>query len=115
RLAELGYWKAALSAIEEAVKIRRDLALKRPDAFLPSLAISLVNMTACLVNLDDHSAALSPNEEAVKILRGLADTLPAVFRKELRNSLISLSTVLNALGRPEEAAAAAAEAAGLED
>jgi hypothetical protein len=41
--SDLGHSEHALTAIDEAVQIRRQLAAARPDAFLPSLAASLNN------------------------------------------------------------------------
>ena len=44
RLSGLGRRKEALAADEEAVKLARDLAEARPDAFTPDLAMSLNNL-----------------------------------------------------------------------
>src|SRR5438132_1397816 len=45
RLAELGRREEALSPIEEAVAIRRQLAETDPTAFLPTLASSLAKLS----------------------------------------------------------------------
>jgi hypothetical protein len=47
--ADLGRPEDALTAIEEAVAIRRELAAARPDAFRPDLAMSLNNLSNRLV------------------------------------------------------------------
>ena len=65
RLAELGRPDEALTAIEEAVTIRRALAEAQPDAFLPDLAMSLNNQSGCLAGLGRWAAALTAIEEAI--------------------------------------------------
>ena len=45
RLSELGRREDALTAIDEAVGVYRELAGARPDAFLPDLAMSLNNQS----------------------------------------------------------------------
>ena len=71
-LSGLGRREEALAAIEEAVAIRRQLAEARPDAFLPDLATSLNNQSACLAELGRREEALAAIEEAVTIYRQLA-------------------------------------------
>ena len=51
RLAGLGRREDALTAIQEAVSIRRELARARPDAFRPDLAESLNNLSVRLAGL----------------------------------------------------------------
>ena len=51
RLGRLGRPEDALTAIEEAVTIRRELARARPDAFQPDLATSLNSLCAVLSDL----------------------------------------------------------------
>ena len=69
RTLAIGRWEEALSAIEEAVAIRRGLAGARPDAFWPGLAISLNNQSLRLADLGRREEALAVIEEAVAIPR----------------------------------------------
>ncbi len=72
RLSDLGRREEALAAIEEAVAIRRELAVLRPDAFRPDLATSLNNVANRLSDLGRREEALAAIEEAVAIYRELA-------------------------------------------
>jgi tetratricopeptide (TPR) repeat protein len=103
RLSEMGRHEDALTAIEEAVTIRRQLADARPDAFLPNLAMSLNNQSAMLSKLGRREDALIAIEEAVTIRRQLADARPDAFLPDLAMSLNNQSTVLRDLGRHEDA------------
>lgn len=58
----------ALEAAQEAVRIRRQLAEARPDAFLPDLAMSLGAKSQCLRALERHADALADLEEAIRSL-----------------------------------------------
>ena len=85
-LAELGRREDALTAITEAVQIRRELAAARPDAFRPDLAMSLTNQSNRLAELGRREDALTAITEAVQIRRELAEQNP-VFREGLARSL----------------------------
>ena len=61
----MGRHKEALTAVEEAVAIRRQLAEARPDAFLPGLAVSLSNQSNRLGHLGRHEEALAAVEQSV--------------------------------------------------
>ena len=68
RLADLGRREEALAAIEEAVRIRRELAQARPDVFLPDLAMSL-KVYAYMLNLNQRvDEAAAARAEAGRIL-----------------------------------------------
>ena len=69
RLSDLGRREEALNAAEKAVRIYRQLAQARPDAFLPDLAMSLNNLANFLSGLGRREEALSAAEEAVRMLR----------------------------------------------
>ena len=72
-LSELGQREDALKATQEAVDIYRKLAEKRPDAFLPDLAMSLNNLGKMLSELGQREDALKATQEAVDIYRKLAE------------------------------------------
>ena len=110
RLGRLGRREEALAQAEEAVRIRRQLAQQRPDAFLPNLAMSLNNLANRLSDLGRREEALAQAEEAVRIYRQLAQQRPDAFLPDLAMSLNNLANRLSDLGRREEALAQAEEA-----
>ena len=65
RLSRLGRREDALTAIDEAVGVYRELAGARPDAFLPDLAMSLNNQSGRLSELGRREDALTAIDEAV--------------------------------------------------
>ena len=67
-LSSVGRREEALKVAEEAVKIRRQLAAERPDAFLPDLARPLNNLANRLSDLGRREEALKVAEEAVETL-----------------------------------------------
>ena len=104
----------ALTAIEEAVTIRRELAQARPDAFRPDLAVSLSNLSARLYGVGRREDALTAIEEAVTIRRELAQARPDAFRPDLAASLNNLAIQLYGVGtRREDALTAIEEATGI--
>eukprot|EP00439_Symbiodinium_sp_Y106_P088546 s1_g1082.t1 len=110
RLVGLGRREDALAAIEEAVRIRRELAAARPDAFLPNLAMSLNNLSGSLDGMGRREDALAAIEEAARIYRDLAAARPDAFLPDLAGSLNNLSGSLDGLGRQEDALVAIEEA-----
>ena len=113
RLSELGRREDALTAIDEAVAIRRQLAAARPDAFLPDLAMSLNNQSGRLSELGRREDALTASDEAVGVYRQLAAARPDAFLPDLAASLNNQSGRLSELGRREDALTASDEAVGV--
>ena len=87
RLAGLGWWEDALVAIREATDLYRELAVARPDAFRPGLAMSLHNQAIWLAGLGRREDALVAIREAVPIRRELAARWPDAHHHELERSL----------------------------
>lgn len=110
RLYALGRPEPAMAAAAEAVKLCRDLAAQRPDAFRGNLAISLNSLAVAMTALGQPAPALAAAQEAVAILRELAARRPDAFRPNLAASLNSLAIMLSAQGRREAALEAAEEA-----
>jgi tetratricopeptide (TPR) repeat protein len=110
RLGALGRREEALTAIEDAVTIRRRLAEARPDASLPDLAMSLNNLSLRLADLGRREEALTAIEDAVESYRRLAEARPDAFLPNLATSLNNLSLRLADLGRREEALTAIEDA-----
>ncbi|MGF1476036.1 MAG: tetratricopeptide repeat protein [Geminicoccaceae bacterium] len=105
RLSALGRREEALDATEEAVRLRRTLAAKRPDAFNSDLARSLSNLGIRLGELGRREEALAASEEAVRLYRELAEKRPDAFNPDLARSLWNCSDNLAALDRMNEALA----------
>lgn len=103
RLTGLGRLEEALAASEDAVAIRRRMASIDPDAFLPDLAWSLSEQSACLGALGRREDALTAIGASVAIRRRLADAGPGEFLATLAESLDRQANRLRELGRPEEA------------
>jgi len=113
RLGDLGRREEALAAAQEGVRLHRELAAERPDAFLPNLAMSLNNLAITLSELGRREEALTAAQEAVRLYRELAVARPDASLPDLAMSLNSLANRLSGLGRREEALAAAQEAEGV--
>ncbi len=108
--AALNRLELALSANEQAVDIRRQLAKARPDAFLPYLATSLNGLGNRLSELGRREEALKATREAIELRRQLAEARPDAFLPDLAASLHNLGDDLGALDRLEEALEATSEA-----
>ena len=85
RLGDLGRLEEALAQAQEAVRIRRQLAEARPDAFLPNLARSLLVCGHCLSALERHPDAIEATSEAIRILATPLAQEPGVFAPLMRN------------------------------
>jgi tetratricopeptide (TPR) repeat protein len=105
-LSHMGRLDEALSAIREAVDIRRSLAAADGTSPRSDLAGTLSNLARCLSALGHREEALTAATEAVDIHRALAAAHPEAFRSQLATSLSGLSICLLELGRHEEAKAA---------
>jgi tetratricopeptide (TPR) repeat protein/nucleoside phosphorylase len=106
RYSELGRREEALAATQRAVKIDEELADKRPDAFLPNLAMSLSNLGNRYSELGRREEALLAIEQALKRNEELAVKRPDAFLPNLALSLNNLGAMYSELGRREEALAA---------
>jgi tetratricopeptide (TPR) repeat protein len=110
QLSALGRREEALAQAEEAVRLYRQLAQARPDAFLPGLVGSLNNLANRLSDLGRREEALAQAEEALRLCRQLAQARPDAFLPDLAGSLNNLANGLSDLGGREEALAQAEEA-----
>jgi tetratricopeptide (TPR) repeat protein len=110
RLGDLGRREEAFQATDEAVRISRQLAAERPDAFLPGLAALLSNLGNRLSELGRREEALQASDEAAGLSRQLAAESPDAFLPVLASSLSNLGIRLSELGRREEALQATEEA-----
>jgi tetratricopeptide (TPR) repeat protein len=110
RLSNLGRREEALAQAQEAVRLCRQLAQARPDAFLPNLATSLNNLANRLSALGRREEALAQAEEAVRLYRQLAQARPDAFLPDLARSLAVHCNCLVALERHSDALQATTEA-----
>ncbi|MGW5866580.1 tetratricopeptide repeat protein [Streptomyces sp. NPDC055239] len=109
-LSEVGRRDEALTAIQEAVEMRRRLAAANRIAYEPGLALSLGNLGAFLSEVGRRDIALTVTQEAVEIYRRLAADNPAAYEPDLARSLSNLGARLSEVGRRDEAPAAVQEA-----
>lgn len=85
--------EAALTAIQEAVNIRRQLAEQRPDAFLPDRAQSLGALAFSLRASEKTSEAHAAAAEAIEIFTPYFLQNQRVFR-DMMSTLAGLYTQL---------------------
>ncbi|MCX4671822.1 tetratricopeptide repeat protein [Streptomyces sp. NBC_01381] len=110
RLSEAGRRGEALTAVEQAVEIRRRLAADNPAAHEPDLATSLANLSIQLSEVGRRRDALTATEQAVEIYRLLAAGNPAAYEPDLARSLSNLGIQLSEVGRRGEALTAVEQA-----
>ncbi len=108
--AAQGNSSVATALLEESTTLLRKLAVARPDAYYPDLALSLNNLGNSLSDLGRREAALAATEEAVAVYRELVAVRPNTFKPDLAMALNNLSASLSDLGRRENALAATEEA-----
>ena len=87
----MGDKKAALKSALEAVEIRRQLADKHPDAYLPDLAASLNNLGNIQSDLGDKEAALKSALEAFECYWPFFEKYPQAF---IQNIIIVIQNIL---------------------
>jgi len=77
RLSDLGRREEALTAAEEAVRLRRALAKTRPDAFIPDLAGSLWVLGDPYGEIEKPDVAIATLAEAIQLLTPTFVEFPA--------------------------------------
>jgi tetratricopeptide (TPR) repeat protein len=117
-LGEAGQLEPAVTAAQEAVVIRRQLAGTRAGSAGtgsadPGLGIALSNLAKHLVEAGHRQQAIPSAVEAVTISRQLARDDPGTFLPELARCLSNLSGILGEAGQAEPAVAAAEEATAI--
>jgi len=113
RLGELERPEEALTAIEEAVRILRELAKDRPDLFLYNYAWALNNRGGRLARLGRLNESRADVRQADGIFRQLAQGRPDTFFLETAVSLNNQSMNLADSGQREEALSAIEQATGI--
>ena len=110
RLGLAGRHDEALTAIAEAVRVRRMLAGLVPPVFGPELARSLVSQAGQLMQLGRHEEALAAVEESLGTYRTLAGHEPGAYLGNAAVALECRGNCLSRLGRHAEALEAAQDA-----
>ena len=78
-LSNLGRREEALAATEEAVKLYRQLAAARPQAFTPDLATSLGALGTALQGVKRYEEAADAFGEGVRLLTPFFQQVPQAF------------------------------------
>jgi tetratricopeptide (TPR) repeat protein len=103
KLSDLGRREDAFNATQEAVEIYRQLALRRPDAFLPDLAVSLNNLGPMLRDLGRQEEAFEAYEEAVRSLTPFFLRHPLAFQAWMTTMVSNYREGAETVGRsPDE-------------
>jgi len=93
----------ALPPTEEAVAIRRQLAVADPDRYRPDLPIALSNLGVWFSRLGRPADAVPPAQEAVALYRQLAAANPDRYRPGVATCLNNLGIWFSELNRLAEA------------
>lgn len=106
----VGRYEASLKAREEATRLYRKLAKRRPRRYWPNLAQSLDNLGDSFAALGRNDEALTARQEAVGTWRTNAPVDADRFLPDLTKSLHNLGVSYRDLGRPRDALATHQEA-----
>jgi tetratricopeptide (TPR) repeat protein len=90
---EVGKHDMALAAIEEALRLYRQLETGSPDTFRPDVAASLSNLADMRRELGRLHEAVAAIEEAADVYRELAEASPDVYGPYLNGALDTLSAM----------------------
>lgn len=110
RFDAAGRHDEALTAIAEAVRVRRGLAGLVPPVFRPDLARSLLSQAGQLTRLGRHEEALAAIEESLGLYRTLAGHQSGTYLRSVALALEYRGNCLSRLGRHAEALEAAQDA-----
>ncbi|MFB7114805.1 tetratricopeptide repeat protein [Streptomyces sp. NPDC056291] len=106
RLLHAGRLNEALSAVQRAVAIRRQLSEEAADP-VPETAVALIRalgqLAIMLDRREDAEGALRASEQAAQVARDLADVRPDGNLSVLAERLADVTRRLAALGREDEA------------
>jgi tetratricopeptide (TPR) repeat protein len=108
-LRRLGRLENAVVAIVDASLIRARLVEADPAGYVPGLALGLSNLAEYLTQMGRYHEGLAVSDVAVGLVRWMVEATPAAT-PYLPDRLLARSTLLGALGRPDESLADLAEA-----
>ena len=92
----------ALKNYNEALAIRRQLAAKNPDAYLPDVAATLNNLAILQSDNNDHANALKNFNEAFSTYRQLAAKNPDAYLPDVATTLINLGWFYHDSPQPDK-------------
>jgi tetratricopeptide (TPR) repeat protein len=102
-LQELGRYGEALTAVEEAVTVYRDLVERVPDRYLPDLARSLTNLGASRWELERTADSFEAYRESVAVWKLCADHDPELHGPPYQRAVAALRKRLAETGHHDEA------------
>lgn len=105
----LGSMDEARTACQATLVVCRDLAAKKPDAYLPDVAITLNTLGNLLTDQNHMDEAGAAYKEALALRRTLATTNPDTYLPDVASTLSSLGNLLGDQKRTDEARAALTE------
>ena len=71
---------------KEALKIRRDLAAKNPDAYLPTVAMTLYNMAWLYIKKEEFGTAETMAQESLEKYKTMAELSHAAFDSDVKDA-----------------------------
>ena len=112
---QLNRMEEAVQSVQKAISLRRKLASSPSGdtvAWMPDLAVSLINLAAIMSGSGQIEEALDPSREVVSIYRDLmaASHNPSYYLPDLAEALRNYSERLHAVGQTASAVGAATEA-----
>lgn len=105
RLREHGDRVEGRRLLEQALRVRFELAEHLPPVFLPLLAESSASLAQACLDDDDVEKALFLADNAVGIRRDLSQAIPGSYLDPLRKSLRLLGVVHTKMGQASDAGA----------
>lgn len=114
-LSDVGLFRDALIADTEAVAVRRVLANRHPDRYLPDLGRALHDLAVNTRFAGNPEKALSLIRESVAMFRDLAHQLPSRHRPELALFLYNLGVNLFDVGLKGQALTATRESIAMHE
>lgn len=112
-LGDIGRYDDALTAVEEAVELFRDLADTDTGAGLADLAAGSHNLARALGAVGRWDEAVAAGQEAVTLYRRLARDRPATYSADLGKALNNLAVGMTEVGKRPDAVALLDEAIDL--
>jgi tetratricopeptide (TPR) repeat protein len=89
----LNDYTQAEASLTEALQIRRELAVKNPQAYLPDVAMTLNNLGYLYQNTNNYPQAEASLTEALQIQRELAGTNPQAYLPYVAMTLNNLGNL----------------------
>ena len=102
-LQKINHFIQAEAEYNEALTIRRQLAEKNPDSYLPDVANTLNNLANLHSDTNRHKKAEAEYNEALTTYRQLADNNPDAYLPKVAMTLNNLANIHRVTNRHQEA------------